>query len=261
VTVAADFFEEIGPENWNFPGGARGNVFAAVKPWGGFRRIVGGALQELPMLRPLALLTLLAATPAAAQPVAFDGVWQNQKFSLFSGNRYGQQGDALTVRSDGSVSILWRALPQTHWAARKARWNWQVDRGVPETDLRLKGGDDRNLALYFVFMPEATAQALGPNPGIRRLLDAPEARVLVYVWGGAHRRGAVLDSPYLGDRGRTVVLRPSGTGAHAEDIDLGADFARAFGGPATALVGLAVSSDSDDTDTEVDGRISGLRLD
>jgi hypothetical protein len=212
------------------------------------------------MLRALALLTILAAVPALAQPVPFDGGWKNQKFSLFSGNRYGQQGDALTVGSDGSVSILWRALPAAQWPARKARWAWAVDRGVPETDLRLKGGDDRNLALYFVFMPEATAQALGPNPGIRRLLEAPEARVLVYVWGGAHRRGEVLDSPYLGDRGRTVVLRPSGTGAHAEDIDLAADFARAFGGQATALVGLAVSSDSDDTGTDVQARISGLRL-
>ncbi|HSF65439.1 MAG TPA: DUF3047 domain-containing protein [Paracoccaceae bacterium] len=212
------------------------------------------------MLRALALLTVLAAAPALAQPVPFDGGWKNQKFSLFSGNRYGQQGDALTVGSDGSVSILWRALPAAQWPARKARWAWAVDRGVPETDLRLKGGDDRNLALYFVFMPEETAQALGPNPGIRRLLDAPEARVLVYVWGGAHRRGEVLDSPYLGDRGRTVVLRPSGTGAHAEDIDLAADFARAFGGQATALVGLAVSSDSDDTDTDVQARISGPRL-
>jgi hypothetical protein len=212
------------------------------------------------MLCRLALLTLLAAAPAAAQPVPFDGGWKNQKFSLFSGNRYGQQGEALTVASDGSVSILWRALPAAQWPARKARWTWQVDRGVPETDLRLKGGDDRNLALYFVFMPEATARALGPNPGIRRLLDAPEARVLVYVWGGAHRRGDVLDSPYLGARGRTVVLRPSGTGAHAEDIDLAADHARAFGGPPAALVGLAVSSDSDDTGTAVQGRISGLRL-
>lgn len=212
------------------------------------------------MLRALALLSLMLATPAMAQPVAFDGGWQNQRFSLFSGNRYGQQGDALTVQSRGSVSILWRALPDTLWTARAARWSWQVDRGVPETDLRLKGGDDRNLALYFVFMPEETAQALGPNPGIRRLLDAPEARVLVYVWGGAHRRGEVLDSPYLGPRGRTVVLRPSGTGAHAEAIDLGADFARSFGGPATALVGLAVSADSDDTDTAVQARISGLRL-
>lgn len=212
------------------------------------------------MLTRLALVTLLLAAPAAAQPVAFDGGWQNQKFSLFSGNRYGQQGDALTVASDGSVSILWRALPDAQWPARKARWSWAVDRGVPETDLRRKGGDDRNLALYFVFMPEDVARALGPRPGIRRLLDAPEARVLVYVWGGAHRRGEVLDSPYLGPRGRTVVLRPSGTGAHAEEIDLAADFARAFGGQATALVGLAVSADSDDTGTAVEGRISGLRL-
>ena len=110
-----------------------------------------------------------------------------------------------------------------------------------------------------MFLPEASAQSLS-NASVTRLLRQDDARVLVYVWGGAHRRGAVLPSPYLGARGKTVVLRGSGTGQHGERIDLAGDYARAFGGAKGALVGLAVSADSDDTDSRIRGRISGLRL-
>ena len=130
---------------------------------------------------------------------------------------------------------------------------------MPATDLRKKGGDDRNLALYAVFLPEAEAQKI-KGAGIRKLLASDAARVLVYVWGGNHQRNAVLSSPYLGARGKTIVLRGSGTGQFSESVDLAGDYARAFRGQRGALVGLAVSADSDDTDSVIDGSISGLRL-
>ncbi|MDZ4134847.1 MAG: DUF3047 domain-containing protein [Paracoccaceae bacterium] len=44
-------------------------------------------------------------------------------------------------------------------------------------------------------------------------------------------------------------------------MDLAADYRRIFGGAAGALVGLAVSADSDDTRTAIRASISGLVLD
>ena len=178
---------------------------------------------------------------------------------MFASNRYGLNGDALDVSSDGTVSLLWNALPMSVWGNRAASWTWSVDVSVPATDLTLKGGDDRNLSLYFVFLPEDVATR-SQGKSIRSLLNNDDVRVLIYVWGGAHRRGEVLDSPYLGPRGRTLVLRPSGTGAESESIDLARDFQRVFGAAATSLVGIAVSADSDDTDSAIEGRISNLRL-
>lgn len=71
----------------------------------------------------------------------------------------------------------------------------------------------------------------------------------------------MLPSPYLGERGKTVVLRAAGTGAHGEDIDLAADYARAFGSDAPgALVGIAVSGDSDDTESRIDASIRNLAV-
>lgn len=202
-------------------------------------------------------LTVLAM-PALAAPVSFDGSWKTQKFSLFSSNKYGFNGNSVSVSSEGSVSLAYRRLDASYWDASSAQWSWRVDEGVPATDLRKKGGDDRNLALYFVFLPEDQAEAL-KGASVRKLLTNNAARVLVYVWGGAHNRGAVLSSPYLGNRGKTIVLRGSGTGSASENVNLARDYGNAFGGNA-ALVGVALSGDSDDTNSRIRASISGLRV-
>jgi len=58
----------------------------------------------------------------------------------------------------------------------------------------------------------------------------------------------------------TIPLRPAGTGSHSERVDLAADYARAFGGAPGALIGLAVSGDSDDTDSVIRAAIGNLVL-
>ena len=210
----------------------------------------------------IASLTVVAlAMPVqAAGPVAFDRAWREQGFPLFSGNSYRFGGNALEIASDGAVSIAWRSLPAAFHGASRASWRWSVSEGVPPTDLTRKGGDDRNLALYFVFVPQDQAASV-EGAGLRRLLRNPQARVLVYAWGGSHARGAVLASPYLDSRGKTVVLRGAGTGSHAESVDLAADLRRVFGEAPRALVGMAVSGDSDDTSSRIRASISALRLD
>ncbi|KAF0676598.1 DUF3047 domain-containing protein [Profundibacterium mesophilum] len=215
----------------------------------------------LRMALPLAALAgaLLAGTPAAAAQIAFSG-WTLQKFSLFSKVDFGQQGAVLTIDAQDAASLLWTAVPASDRGRGSAAWDWSVARSVPATDLTRKGGDDRNAAVYFVFLPEAQAAAAAGG-SIASLLSNEAARVLVYTWGGAHRRGEMLASPYLGPRGRTVVLRPAGTGRHSEKVSLAKDYAAAFGGAPGALVGVAVSADSDDTDGVIAAQVSGLRLD
>jgi hypothetical protein len=196
---------------------------------------------------------------ASAEAVSFDAGWKHQKFSLFSKNDYGYGGRSLSIGSEGSVSLIYKPLPEAQWGSTSAAWSWAVERSVPATDLRNKGGDDRNIALYAVFMPRAEASRL-KGASVTKLLGNDQVRVLVYVWGGSHKRGASLASPYLGARGKTVVLRGAGTGAHNENVDFAADYKRAFGGAPEALVGFAVSADSDDTDSTIVAKMSGLTV-
>lgn len=202
---------------------------------------------------------IASALAAQAGPVSFATGWQEQRLSLFSSNRYGF-GENLTLESNGSVSIAWTRVARDSWGSRGASWSWRVDQSVPPTDLSVKGGDDRNISLYFVFVPENLAPGLeGAN--IRNLLGNSDVRIIQYAWGGNHAAGQVIPSPYgPPGQGVTIALRQAGTGAFNENVDLAADYARAFGGEPGALIGLAVSGDSDDTRSVIQASLGNLVL-
>ena len=201
-------------------------------------------------------LSLITATTAIAGPVSFSSGWKEQRLSLFSSNDY-RFGNQLTMRSDGAVSIAWTALPQSEWGASGASWSWAVSQSVPPTDLSRKGGDDRNLSIYFIFVPQDVAPSLA-GKGIRSLAGRKDVSVIQYAWGGNHAKGTVIQSPY--GNGVTIPLRAAGTGSASETVNLNRDFARAFSGTKGALIGLAVSGDSDDTNSVIEASMSKLSL-
>ena len=73
------------------------------------------------------------------------------------------------------------------------------------------------------------------------LLTNDAARVLVYVWGGAHMISGAVSwaARILATGAGPMVLRGSGTGSASETVNLTRDYANAFGGGAAALVGIA----------------------
>ena len=212
-----------------------------------------------------ACLCLAAASPAArAESIPFGASlkasgWTHQTYLTIRAAEFSPQGDKLNIRAESAASLIWKPLPQNLNAARKARWSWSADQAVPPVDLTRKGGDDRVAALYFIFGEESdrSRTAIG-------LLRSETVRTLVYVYGGGAPRGAVLPSPHLGARGKFVILRPANAAAgvtHAESVDLAKDFARAFGGaPPPLLLGLAISTDSDDTKSVNSAMLSVLSI-
>lgn len=201
-----------------------------------------------------------ARARAEALAIPFDASWEELTFRRIPPTRFRLGGDSLGIEAEMSASVIWRPVPEAARGARSAAWAWTVTQSVPATDLALKGGDDRNAAIYFVFADADTAARLRPGTSLTRLLSRRGIRALIHVWGGAAAPGSILPSPYMQGRGVTVVRRPAGTGSHQEAVDLAADFRRAFGGAPEVLVGLAVSADSDDTGTRALATISGLTL-
>lgn len=125
------------------------------------------------------------------------------------------------------------------------------------TDLSLKGGDDRNIALYFLFAPQELAKDMeAAAPG--RVFRHEAVRILVYVRGGDHEPGTIVNSPHLEPRGVLVPLRGTGNGTFTESVDLDADFRRAFGMPSGVLLGLGISADSDDTNGVIEAELGDL---
>jgi hypothetical protein len=207
-----------------------------------------------------ALVPARARAQASAGGVAFDGAWRAATFRRIPPTTFRLGGDTLEIEAVRSSSLIWRPVPEPLRGARQAAWSWQVTESVPATDLTRRGGDDRNIALYFVFADATAAAGLDPDLPPGRLLARRGVRALVQVWGGSGAPGTILPNPWMRGRGVSVLRRQAGTGSHDERVDLATDHARAFGTAAEVLVGLAVSSDSDDTASRVEARVSRLSL-
>jgi hypothetical protein len=213
------------------------------------------------MIKFICAALILAPSLAFARgPVPFDGTWERITFPFQTATRFDEQGDDMMIAGDGSVSIAWRHLDQAFWSAEYASWTVDVMQSVPATDLSQKGGDDRNLSLYFVFANDDTAARAQRGASLSRLLGRDDVRVLLYVFGGAAARGAQFDSPYMDGKGRVIVKAPAKAGTFSEEVNLVSDFAEAFSGPRGNLIGVALSTDSDDTDTKVRAMVSDLIL-
>jgi hypothetical protein len=215
------------------------------------------------------LLTFAAPAPAATIPVGPDleaAGWRELAVRNKPANRFvGHPDGSIEVISSSSVSRLYRPIEVDLDATPALTWRWRVDDPVPPTDLTRKGEDDTALTLYVGF-PWDPGQASFTERLTRPLVeayageDAP-GRVLAYVFGGEHPRGAWVASPHLRSAGAVRVLRPadSPTGQWFEErVDIVEDYREAFGEDPPDPVQIAISADTDDTGSTSRGLVDAL---
>jgi hypothetical protein len=169
----------------------------------------------------------------------------------------------LEARSKAGVSILYRALTPNERNSRVLTWRWRVDEAVPATDPADAGKDDRDLAVH-IWFPDDEGGGLWKRirRGITNVLGVPPVgKALTYVFGGTGERHRRLVNPHHDPDGVLIVLRPTGTEIGKwfdERVDFAADFEQAFGEAPPKPMFVAVSTDSDDTETRAVGRIANL---
>lgn len=167
----------------------------------------------------------------------------------------------VEVRSEAGVSILYRALSRDERNGRILTWRWRVDEAVPATDPAEAGKDDRDIAIHLWF-PDTKKGGVWERikRAVAGVLGIPlVGKALTYTFGGTGERHRRLANPHHEPGGILVVLRPTGTQTgkwYEERIDFVADFEQAFGKAPPQPVYLAISTDSDDTETRSVGRIS-----
>ncbi len=230
-----------------------------------------------PNLRPVSAVLLalglvaggVAATanPAPLAPGLIAAGWQELPFDDKKRNRFLGDQDQVTVISEGGVSMLYRDVEVDLSDTPTLAWRWRVDRTMAPTSLSQKGQDDRPIAVYLSFPFDPAAASWGERL-LRPLVEAlkgPNApgRVIAYTWGGLGNRGDLIESPYLKSAGAIIVLRPGDapTGQWFEErVDIAADYQRVFGSPAPAPGRLAISADSDDSQTASHASIAEIRF-
>ncbi len=214
----------------------------------------------LPMMLPLG--GVLADVDGKLQAKG----WEEFVFKDKRTNHFSAHGDSgIEIVSQSSVSLLQIPVSIDIESQPILRWRWCVTEPVPTTRLSVKGADDRSLAIYVAF-PFLAEEATAFERIERKVIEATAGkdapgRVLMYVWGGDGDRGALVESPYLGTSGMMKILRPARTPSgqwFAESIDIAEDYRQAFGSKAPNPLHIAISADTDDTESTARGVIMNL---
>lgn len=222
----------------------------------------------------LLLGVLMVAGVAAADPsAAIDDALKRAGWTLFSDDRWAparfrlRPDGAIEARSDNSTSLIWKKVDKSDAQKSRLAWDWRVDEIMPATDITVKGGDDRPLALHVWFMkPRDQLNFLERLKAdlIELWVGLPvHGRLLTYVWGGRGKIGDALPNPHVGDGSWMIVLRTGGarTGVwYSESRDLVADYRAAFGEDPPARGIIALAADSEDTQTRSCAAVRGLRF-
>jgi hypothetical protein len=217
---------------------------------------------------PHALTPLVAAGDRPAPPWRVQGL-PKQKMALTQFSLVDLDGQrALRVESNDAYGNLVHPLKRASQAMRLS-WQWRLQQGIPEADLRRKAGDDVALKVCVFFDQPRERLDLGE----RLLMQVAQARsgqalplaTLCYVWDTRLRVGEAIDNAYT-RRVRYLVLQ-SGPGAPdgwvQERRDVAADFLRVFGDESPdvpPVTGIAIGADTDNTHGHSIGFVAGLTL-
>lgn len=164
---------------------------------------------------------------------------------------------AVEALADKSASMLRRAVDVPPERLSDVSWSWWVESTLPQADLATAGRTDAPVRVMFAFdgdRARLSARARMMADLARALTgEEPPYATLVYTWGSHEPPETVLTNPRT-DRVRKIIV-DSGTAQlrrwRHHRRNLAADYRRAFGEAPGRLVGVALMTDGDNTQTRV----------
>jgi len=165
---------------------------------------------------------------------------------------------ALHARSERSASMYRRALRVEPDQLGKLSFSWKAASMLPDADVRRSDTGDAVVRVVLAFDGDPARL----TPRTRLMFDlmqtlggeTPPFATLMYVWDSQAEVGSVVLNQ-RSDRIRKIVLEsgPTHLGQwRSYERDVRADFRRAFGEDPGALIGVAVMTDSDNTQSRAE---------
>ena len=194
------------------------------------------------MLNQLLIATLIlaaSATPTKEIPVGRFSAGDLSGWSdkVFKGKTdYTLEGGVLKAHSVKAASGLIKKLSVDTRKYPKLSWSWRIDHSLKREDIKSKKGDDFAARVYVVF----------PRTLFWRM------RAINYVWAGKMAKGSEAPSPYTGNSVLVAVEsgdEKAGTVVQ-EERNIYEDYRRIFGEDPPLLGGVAIMTDTDDTQDE-----------
>lgn len=160
---------------------------------------------------------------------------------------------AVRAVADSSVSLLRQQVRVPSSELHQLKFSWKVPQVIAAADMAQRDGDDSAVRVVLTFEGNR-ANWSAKNAMLSELSLAitgeplPYA-TLMYVWCNQRAPGSVIHNPRT-DRIRKMVVESGGKNLNQwldYERNIQADFQRAFGEAAGALVGIALMTDTDNT--------------
>lgn len=154
--------------------------------------------------------------------------------------------------SEASASGLTKAVAIDPHEYPIVRWRWKVENVLQKGNVNRKDGDDYPARLYITFAYEPAKVSFGRKlkyQAGRALFGDIPIGALNYVWDGQSPVGTVVDNAFT-DFAKMIVVEsgPKRVGTWAEEErNVYEDYRLAFGEEPPAINGVAIMSDTDNT--------------
>ena len=164
--------------------------------------------------------------------------------------------DAVFAKSLSSSSMLRHDLHLSAQELGFVRFSWKVPELLSECDIGNPEVDDSPVRILLTFEGDRSKfsgkNALASELAQLLLGEPLPYATLVYVWSRQHPLESVILSPRT-DRVRSIVVESGGVNLNKwldYKRNIRADFERAFGETPGALLGIAIMTDSDNTQSK-----------
>jgi len=190
-----------------------------------------------------------ASLPPPWEPLTFKNIDKHTRYRLVSNDNR----TVLAAQSRQSASGLIRKISIDPKNFPHITWRWKVAHVNPKGDVNRKDGDDYPARIYvtFAYDPDQVDILERAKFEAARLVsgETPPMAILNYIWANHASPGLFAPSAYT-DRSIMIAVQsgPDRTGRWVtEKRNVYADYKKAFGREPTAITGVALMTDTDNT--------------
>lgn len=168
---------------------------------------------------------------------------------------------------DGSASGIAQKLDIPVYPGAKLTWRWRADAMPAKADIRTKQFDDAPVRIALAFDGDGAKLTVQDHlhRELARLVSGRELpfATLMYTWGDdKFAADEVIANPYTGRIRSVVVERGEANLGRWQTYsrDIAKDYEKAFGEPPGRLIGIAIMSDGDNTQSKFTAWYGDIRL-
>ena len=187
--------------------------------------------------------------PDSWEPLTFEKIEKHTQYSLVEDHGV----VAVKAVSRGSASGLVRKVDIDPMRYPVIEWRWKVENILEKGDVTRKEGDDYPARLYITFKYDSSKVGFFERAKYEAMRLArgeyPPMGAITYIWDSKSPVGTTVPNPYT-DRVMMIVLQSGSEKAGrwvGESRNLVEDYRKAFGGDPPRISGVALMTDTDNT--------------